>query len=130
MKQSMREHPLRLFGEKGPESLVMRKYPARFGKGVTKKDHETIMVPRWYPTSFRVLPPCHDPEGGRVWNMNIVTRPQSAHRGPKERRWQPYGICVLATSVNALGLGPDGAYGPETVERRASGPLVLAEAGT
>src|SRR6266700_6734864 len=52
MKQSMREHPLRLFGEKGPESLVMRKYPARFGKGVTKKGHETIMVPRWYPTSF------------------------------------------------------------------------------
>jgi len=32
-----------------PESLVMRKYPAGFGKGVTEKAREG---PRRYPTSF------------------------------------------------------------------------------
>jgi hypothetical protein len=30
----------------------MRKCPAGFEKGVTKKGHEAIMVPRRYPTSF------------------------------------------------------------------------------
>ena len=41
----MQEHLPRHFGEKEPESHVMRKYPAWFGKRVTEKGHEFLL---WY----------------------------------------------------------------------------------
>jgi hypothetical protein len=66
--------------------------------------------------------------GPRVWITNIVTLRRPAHRGPKERQEPPCDICVLARSVTAPGLGPDGAYESETAHRKASGPPVLAEA--
>jgi hypothetical protein len=48
------ENPQRHFREKELESQVIRKHPALFEKGVTKKGHEMIMVPHRYPTSFGV----------------------------------------------------------------------------
>jgi hypothetical protein len=45
MKTFIQENPPRHFGEKELESHVMRKYPAWFGKRVTKKDHELLL---WY----------------------------------------------------------------------------------
>lgn len=48
----MKEGQPRLFGKRDWRAECGEISPARFGKGVTKKGHETIMVPRRYPTSF------------------------------------------------------------------------------
>src|SRR6266536_3754180 len=48
MQEDQQSH----FGNRDRRAECGESSPARFGKGVTKKGHETIMVPRRYPNSF------------------------------------------------------------------------------
>ena len=90
MKTSMQEDRPRHFGEKEPESLVMRKYPAGFGKGVTEKAREG---PRRYPTSFgkgRLEKDClHETTRGfpgRSEERTAPRRPPTSSKRPRRER--------------------------------------------
>jgi len=63
----MQEHLPRHSGEKEPESHVMRKYPAWFGKRVTEKGHEFLL---WYLAGTRLhLDGGHSESTIRRWQL-------------------------------------------------------------